>query len=158
MFTEKCLLAWLDLRNAFGSVPHEVIEITLSHLGVPQSVVELMKNVYTDANTVVRTPAGLTSDDMVKIRDRHNSVVDRFSKAIRYGHVKLDQQVDGSSHECRPNIVINEGNQVTVIDVTCPFDNGENALKAAEDYKVSKYHHLIDHFRSVGKECHTFGF
>ena len=59
---KNVFLAWLDLRNAFGSVPHEVIEITLSHLGVPQSVVELIKNIYTDANTVVRTPAGLTSE------------------------------------------------------------------------------------------------
>jgi hypothetical protein len=34
--------------------------------------------------------------NMVKIRDRHNSVVDRLSKAIRYGHVKLDQQFSNS--------------------------------------------------------------
>ena len=46
-------LAWLDLRNAFGSVPHDVIETTLSHLGIPPSVVQLIKNVYTDARMVV---------------------------------------------------------------------------------------------------------
>ncbi|CAB4035547.1 Hypothetical predicted protein [Paramuricea clavata] len=57
---KNLLLAWLDLRNAFGSVPHDVISVTLSHLGVPDSVVNLVKNVYTNATTEVRTPAGIT--------------------------------------------------------------------------------------------------
>jgi hypothetical protein len=39
------------------------------------------------------------------------------------------------------NLVIDKGNQVAIIDVTCPFENGENALKTAQ-VKVSKYHHL----------------
>ena len=53
-------LAWLDLQNAFGSVPHDIISLTLSHLGVPKSVVDLIANVYTGASTVVSTPAGST--------------------------------------------------------------------------------------------------
>ena len=59
---KNVFLAWLDLRNAFGSVPHDVIETTLTHLGVPQSVVELIKNVYTNAHTIVRTPPGETGE------------------------------------------------------------------------------------------------
>ncbi|CAB4029179.1 Hypothetical predicted protein [Paramuricea clavata] len=55
-------LAWLDLHNAFGSVPHDVIKLTLSHLRVPQSLVDLISNVYTGATTVIRTPAGDTSN------------------------------------------------------------------------------------------------
>ena len=54
-------LAWLDPRNAFGSVPHDVISTTLTHLGVPDSVVTLIGNIYTNASTEVRTPAGNTS-------------------------------------------------------------------------------------------------
>ncbi len=57
---KNLFLAWLDLRNAFGSIPHDVITITLSHLGVPDSVVNLVKNVYTNASTEVRTPTGTT--------------------------------------------------------------------------------------------------
>jgi hypothetical protein len=53
-------LAWLDLKNAFGSVPHDVIWVTLEHLGVPDSVVQLVSNVYTNASTVINTPSGLT--------------------------------------------------------------------------------------------------
>ena len=59
---KNLFLAWLDLKNAFGSVPHDVIEITLTHLGIPQSVVELIKNVYTNAHTVVRTTSGETGE------------------------------------------------------------------------------------------------
>ena len=42
---KNVFLTWLDLRNAFGSVPHDVIQITLTHLGIPQSVVELINNI-----------------------------------------------------------------------------------------------------------------
>ena len=53
---KNIFLAWLDLRNAFGSIPHDVITLSLSHLGVPDSVVNLVKNIYTNATTEVRTP------------------------------------------------------------------------------------------------------
>ena len=54
-------LSWLDLRNAFGSVPHDVISTTLSHIGIPDTLTKLITNVYTNASTVIRTPAGNTS-------------------------------------------------------------------------------------------------
>jgi hypothetical protein len=63
---KNLFLAWLDLRNAFGSVPHDVISVTLCHLGVPDSVVNLVKNVYTNATTEVRTPAGITPGIPIK--------------------------------------------------------------------------------------------
>ena len=53
-------LSWLDLKNAFGSISHDVIQITLKHLGVPDGIVELVNNVYTNATTVVTTPSGTT--------------------------------------------------------------------------------------------------
>jgi hypothetical protein len=74
---------------------------------------------------------------MVQIRERHNSVVNRLAKAIGnmalavYGNIQLDCQFNGLDDECRLDIVIQEDNQVTIIDVTCPFDNDENALSAA---------------------------
>jgi hypothetical protein len=63
---KNIFLAWLDLRNAFGSIPHDVIEITLSHLGIPDSIVNLIKNVYTNASTEVRTPIGSTPSIPIK--------------------------------------------------------------------------------------------
>jgi hypothetical protein len=57
---KNLFLAWIDLRNTFGSIPHDVITLFLSHLGVPDSVVNLVKNIYTNATTEVRTPNGST--------------------------------------------------------------------------------------------------
>ena len=57
---QKLFLAWLDIRNAFGSVPHNTIQATLRHIGVPADLVTLIMNAYRGATTVVRTPQGIT--------------------------------------------------------------------------------------------------
>jgi hypothetical protein len=98
------------------------------------------------------------TSNMVQIRERHNSIVNRLAKAVRYGNVQLDCQIDGIDDECRPDIVIHEDNEVTIIDVTCPFDNDENALSTADFNKVMKYNHLKHHFNQLGLNCHVFGF
>ena len=64
---------------------------------------------------------------MVLIRERHNKIVGRIQKATRFGQVRVDQQIPGLNESCRPDIVISDGNNITVIDVTCPFENGESA-------------------------------
>ena len=51
---KNCFFAWLDLRNAFGSINHESIYLTLSHMGFSDSLVELIKDIYTDTSTVIR--------------------------------------------------------------------------------------------------------
>jgi hypothetical protein len=52
---KNCFFAWLDLRNAFGSISHEVIYSTLTHMGFPESLVDLIKDIYSDATTTVKT-------------------------------------------------------------------------------------------------------
>ena len=96
--------------------------------------------------------------NFVDIRERHNAVLNRLAHSIRFGNVRIDQQVPDLNDECRPDIVIEENNEVTITDVVCPFDNGNEALKAAEDRKVNKYSHLTNHFSKQGKICHVFGF
>ena len=51
---KNCFFAWLDLRNAFGSISHEAIYSTLKHMGFPDQLIELVKDIYTDAETVVK--------------------------------------------------------------------------------------------------------
>ena len=58
---KKLNMAWLDIRNAFGSVPHSTIRATLRHIGVPQDLISLIMNAYTGATTVIKTPNGNTS-------------------------------------------------------------------------------------------------
>ena len=57
---KKLALAWLDIRNAFGSVPHSAITTTLRHLGVPQEVITLITKAYTGASSTIKTPDRLT--------------------------------------------------------------------------------------------------
>ena len=58
---KKLSVAWLDIRNAFGSVPHSTIRATLRHIGVPPPLVSFIMNAYTGASTVIRTPVGDTA-------------------------------------------------------------------------------------------------
>ncbi len=55
MNTKDCYIAWLDLRNAFRSINHDAIHTTLSHMGFSNSFIDLIKDRYTNATTVVRT-------------------------------------------------------------------------------------------------------
>ncbi len=95
---------------------------------------------------------------MVQILERHDVIVQRLAKAVRYGNVRLDSQVPGVDDECCPDILIDEGDQITIIDVTCPFDNDDNALPTADYNKVMKYDHLKHHFNRLGVKCSIFGF
>ncbi len=59
---KNVFVAWLDLHNAFGSIPHSAITTTLTHIGVPLPLIETNTNSYSGATTQVRTPTGLTAD------------------------------------------------------------------------------------------------
>ena len=58
----------------------------------------------------------------------------------------------------RPDLVITENNKVSIIDVTCPFENDQDALRSAAERKVQKYNYLVDHFRSLNIQAKVFGF
>lgn len=47
-------LAILDISKAFDSVPHDTILQALEEQGVPKAYVQYIKNMYTDANTVLK--------------------------------------------------------------------------------------------------------
>ena len=96
--------------------------------------------------------------NMTAITSRHNKVVDRLTAAVRSGSITTDQTVRDSGSTVRPDIVIDDDNHVTIIDVCCPFDNGEEALEEAIARKELKYEHLKTHFESLNKTCSVFGF
>lgn len=41
-------VAWLDLTNAFGTVPHELITFSLEQFGFPSGFVDVISNIYKD--------------------------------------------------------------------------------------------------------------
>ena len=50
---EECVLTAIDLTNAFGSVPHQLIFDTLEAKGFSDSFMEIIKDLYTGAGTSI---------------------------------------------------------------------------------------------------------
>ena len=95
---------------------------------------------------------------MPSITKRHDSVLQRLSNAVHRGTYTVDKIVPGAPGINRPDLVITENNKVTIIDVTCPFENDDSALSSAALRKEEKYNYLIDHFRTLNKQSKVFGF
>lgn len=55
--------------------------------------------------------------------------MDRLTAAVRSGNISTDQTVRDSGSTVRPDIVVEGQDQVIIIDVCCPFVNGEEALE-----------------------------
>lgn len=53
-------MAWLDLENAFGAVPHTFILGALRAMHVPPAILALITSLYTDSSCAIRTSAGWT--------------------------------------------------------------------------------------------------
>ncbi|GFT18722.1 retrovirus-related Pol polyprotein from type-1 retrotransposable element R2 [Trichonephila clavipes] len=60
------LHAWVDISNAFGSVPHEVILNALIANGVDHEFVSLVSNIYSNSTTRVFAGNGLTDPIIIK--------------------------------------------------------------------------------------------
>jgi len=57
----QAVVAWLDLSNAFGSVPHAVIRRALVRAGVPGGLINVWGSMYDGCTTRVRTADGYTA-------------------------------------------------------------------------------------------------
>ena len=57
---KQLCVGWLDLTNAFGSVPHRHIFNTLERMGLPTGIINVIKDLYEEAGTRVRTINGHT--------------------------------------------------------------------------------------------------
>ena len=51
-------ITWLDLRNAFGSVPHAAILALLRQHGVHHDLVDVIQEAYTGSSTTISTASG----------------------------------------------------------------------------------------------------
>ena len=55
-------LVWFDLRNAFGSDPHDLIWHSMRKLGVPEEAVSILMDIYEGSTLTVQTAEGATDD------------------------------------------------------------------------------------------------
>lgn len=51
-------LAWIDVSNAFGSVPHARLLESLKRRGLPESFIRIIENMYRDSTLLYREPNG----------------------------------------------------------------------------------------------------
>ncbi|KAG6929039.1 hypothetical protein G0U57_006544, partial [Chelydra serpentina] len=59
---KPCAIAWLDLANAFGSIPHHHIFDTLQEFGMPESFLRLIRELYEGCSTTIRSVEGETAE------------------------------------------------------------------------------------------------
>jgi len=57
----KLACFWLDLRNAFGSVPHDLLFLMLERLGIPAEIREIVRDIYCESTFCVRSARGLSA-------------------------------------------------------------------------------------------------
>jgi hypothetical protein len=57
---KECAIAWLDLTNAFGSVPHETIFYALQWAGLHDDAIEVIRRLYASCTTTIRSRTGPT--------------------------------------------------------------------------------------------------
>lgn len=62
----QCAVAWLDLSNAFGSIPHEHIFETLAQFGMPETFLSLVRELYEGCSTTVRAAEGETAEISIR--------------------------------------------------------------------------------------------
>jgi hypothetical protein len=63
---QQCCIAWLDLTNAFGSVPHETIFTSLKWAGLNEDAVGVIRRLYAINTTSIRGQQGLTPEMSVQ--------------------------------------------------------------------------------------------
>ncbi|CAM4639312.1 unnamed protein product [Lepidochelys kempii] len=56
----QCAIAWLDLANAFGSMPHQHIFAMLLEFGMPENFLQLVRELYEGCTTATCSMVGET--------------------------------------------------------------------------------------------------
>jgi hypothetical protein len=63
---KQCFIAWLDLTNAFGSVPHKTIFAALRWAGLNEEAIEVIHRLYDNNTTTIRSNTGPTPEINMK--------------------------------------------------------------------------------------------
>ncbi|XP_067139092.1 uncharacterized protein [Centruroides vittatus] len=91
---------------------------------------------------------------MTSITKRHDNILRRLSNAFtkENGLLLINQRVPDFTDNCRPDLVYidDAAKEATIVDVTVPFENGEEAFSTARTAKIRKYQNLVSHFRNKG--------
>lgn len=81
------------------------------------------------------------------MQQRHNAIVNRVRRAAEgrnWETLTANQQIPGALDNGRPDLVIRKEGEVIIIDVTCPFENGEGAFSDSRRTKEERYRNLAN--------------
>ena len=92
----KIFFVFIDLRKAYDSVPREALWVALSKLGVPDTLIELIRSFHQDMKATIRLDSTLLEEIRVE-----NGLSQGCCMAPALIHQLGSQKVVNSSEECR---------------------------------------------------------
>jgi len=63
--SDKCV-AWLDVSNAFGAIPHAALEAAIENCGAGEGLLRIVRDIYDGATSTVSVAEGRTPDIQVQ--------------------------------------------------------------------------------------------
>lgn len=83
-------------------------------------------------------------------RKRHNVIVDSIKKAASDRWAIVGENSVVGTENLKPDLVVRKRNEIIIIDVTVPFENGLYAFDKARNLKLTKYSNLAKELSSNG--------
>lgn len=78
-------------------------------------------------------------------------MVERINKAAMGRWIVIgEDQVVGTTNRRRPDLILKKGNDILILDVTCPFENGLQAFQDARKEKEEKYVEVAEEMSRQG--------
>ncbi|XP_061571176.1 uncharacterized protein LOC133424524 [Cololabis saira] len=87
---------WLDLANAFGSIPHKLVETTLDRHHVPRKIKDLILNYY--GNFRFRVTSGSTTSDWHRLE---KGIITGCTISVSLFALAMNMVVKAAETECR---------------------------------------------------------
>ncbi|GFS82582.1 retrovirus-related Pol polyprotein from type-2 retrotransposable element R2DM, partial [Nephila pilipes] len=91
------LLAWLDISNAFGSVPHDIIFKALKNIGADDDFIGLVQNIYEGSCSRIITEDGLTEPISILRGVKQGCPLSGILFNVAINHVLLEVQKEQES-------------------------------------------------------------
>ena len=87
---------WLDLANAYGSIPHKLVETALFKYHVPEGIRNLILNYYNDFK--LRVSSGVTTSDWQKLE---KGIITGCTISVSLFTLAMNLLVKSAETECR---------------------------------------------------------
>ncbi|GFS90445.1 retrovirus-related Pol polyprotein from type-2 retrotransposable element R2DM, partial [Nephila pilipes] len=94
----QSFLVWLDISNAFGSVPHDVIFSAMANAGIDSEFIELIKNMYIESSTKIFSNEGTTDPIPISCGVKQGCPLSGILFNLSINHILQELQKNECSH------------------------------------------------------------